>query len=127
MRPRIARSVVTVPPRPREGMSRRYLDAVKVLPCVVCGRLGVDPHHLMRGLPEGERGIARRAADRWAIPLCRQDHDAAHLHGDDEEWLTERGVDGRALAQALWGARDDIKAMLRIIGRNLNARGVYVS
>lgn len=128
MRPRIARSVTPVPPRPREGMSRKHLDAVKVLPCIACGRIGaIDPHHLLRGLPEGERGMGRKAADRYSIPACRKCHDAMHQAGDDEAWLTARNIDGRSAAEALWREREDPKRMLRVVVRSLNARGIFVS
>ena len=125
---RIPRNVVVVPPRPREGMSRAHADHVKQLPCLVCGKVGKgDPHHLMRGLPVGERGTSRRASDQWCIPACRPHHDEMHACGNDDTWLASRGIDGRGIAKSLWTERGDKKAMLRIIIRSLNRRGIYVS
>ena len=129
MRPRIDRSVVTVPPRVREGMSSRHLDDLRALPCAVCGRLvggRSDPHHLLRGLPVKERGMGRRASDQYAIPACRQHHEELHAAADDEAYLTRHGIDGRALARALWAARGDRKAMLRVMARTLNQRGIFI-
>lgn len=122
MRSRIARSVPVVPPRPREGMSEDHRKMIKLLCCLVCGRCAPsDPHHLQRGLPPDQRGMARKAADKYLIPLCRACHDG---HGpDDEAWLAERGVMGRDIAAALWGARGDLEAMHRIVVRNLISRG----
>jgi hypothetical protein len=100
---------------------------VKTLPCLICGLLkNLDPHHLMRGLPPDERGMGRKASDQWAIPACRADHDALHAAGNDDAWLAERNIDGRAIARALWTKRGDLAAMLRIVARSLNARGVYI-
>lgn len=64
-----------------------YLDAVRALPCVLCGRHGVEAHHC-RDLPDhGEQGLydrlpgaARKSGDRDAIPLCRMHHAMFHLH-----------------------------------------------
>lgn len=124
LRARIPRSVVTVPPRKREGMSGAHLAMVRKLPCIVCGRPAEEAHHLLRGLPPDERGTSRRAADRWAVPVCIRDHRAAHAHGDDERWLAERGVDGRAIAAALWSARGDEQAMMRVVERSLLGRRI---
>lgn len=46
-----------------------YLDYIRKLPCVGCGRTPVDPDHLIaRGFEEGKR------VDYYAIPMCRQCH-----------------------------------------------------
>jgi hypothetical protein len=111
-------------------MSASHLKDVKACPCVVCGALkGIDPHHLMRGLPVGERGMSRTAADRYAIPLCRRCHDALHAdkRSDDEAWLMERGVAGRDVAAALWARRGERGEMFKVIVRKLNDRRVYVN
>jgi hypothetical protein len=108
-------------------MSDSHMKMVSALPCLVCGRaepyVRVDPHHLQRGLPVGERGMSRRAADRYLIPLCREHHTAAEAI-DDEAWLTARGIQGRDIAAALWGARGDENAMTRIVERSLLARRI---
>lgn len=128
MRPRIARSVVAVPPRPREGMSGAHLEDIRNMPCLGCGKAPrVDPHHLQRGLDPKERGMGRRASDQHAIPLCRSCHRKAEATGDDEAVLASWGIDGRGLAKCLWTARGDRKAMMRIVVRSLNLRRIYVS
>jgi hypothetical protein len=130
MRPRIARSVVTVPPRPREGMSKQHASDIAKLPCIACGSVrNVHCHHLLR---TGEHGMARRSADSWGIPMCRRCHDpreagSLHHNGDEEAWLAARKIDGRGLARSLWEKRGDLAAMFRIVARSLNARGVYLA
>jgi len=90
---------------------------VRDLTCCVCGSgLEIHAHHLLRAEPGG-RGMALKNADRWAIPLCRAHHDALHGHGGEEEYLAERGIDGRALASALWAERGDAAAMRRVMFR----------
>jgi hypothetical protein len=112
-------------------MSDDHRKMVKRLPCLVCGKNGPsDPHHLKRALPTNERGASRKAADRYLIPLCR---DPLNDHGngchekaegtDDEAWLAENGIDGRAIAGALWRATGELDAMLRIVERSLLTRG----
>jgi hypothetical protein len=49
-----------------------------------------------------------------------------HAAGDDEKWLIERGIDGRAVATALWSERSDPGRMIRVIIRSLSARKIYV-
>lgn len=67
--------------------------------------------------------MGRKAADKYAVPLCRHpathsDHHAdLHAHGDEEAYLMKHGIDGRALASALWAARGDQDAMERIVFR----------
>lgn len=100
----------------REGMDAGHLANVRGLSCVACGwmRRGMHAHHLLRA--EG-RGLSRKTADKWAIPLCPACHLLLHAAGDEEAWLTERGIDGRAVASALWAVRGDPDGMMRIIGR----------
>jgi hypothetical protein len=129
MRPRIARHVVIVPPRPRAGMSEQHRRDVAKLPCIACGSVhNVEAHHLLR---TGEHGMARKSSDQWCIPLDKKCHDpneqdSLHADGDEEAWLAARGIDGRGLARSLWEKRGDLAAMFRIVARSLNARGIYL-
>lgn len=123
MKPRILKSMPPRIPRQREGMDAKHLANVRQLPCLVCGngtstltliQAGVQPHHLLRS---GERGLSYKSADRWAIPLCFHDHNSLHAAGDEDAWLAECGIDGRAVAAALWSERDDLEKMRRVIDR----------
>ena len=79
----------------------QHLAFVRSLPCCVTGQVPAEAHHLLRadGLP---KGVGRKNYDRWTIPLHWTAHRAVHAHGNDEEWLAEHGIDGRALAERLW-------------------------
>lgn len=58
--------------------SSPFLDWVRRLPCLHCGRPGPsDPHH------EGKRGVGQKAHDTLAVPLCR----LCHQHYTDRNVL----------------------------------------
>lgn len=116
MKPRIAKNLPHPIRREREGMSEPHLAMVRQLPCLGCGRQPPNqPHHLLR---TGERGLSRKSSDRWAVPLCFGCHANLHHTGDEDAWFAAIGLDGRAVASALWAARGSISAMERIIFRN---------
>jgi len=109
-----------LPPRrmkpPRPGMSRNHLAFIRSLICPVYpDEWPTEAHHLLRA--DRTRGMGRRAADRYAIPLSMRAHRELHDAGDEEGWLADTGIDGRALAAALWRVSGDIQAGLRIIER----------
>lgn len=121
MIPRIARSVPRSAPKVREGDSRQHLALIRKLPCCVCGGPGGDPHHLLRIHDGAPKGTARRNEDRWAIPVCRAHHDAAHDAGNDESYFAGQGIQARDLASALWACRlkdDALAAMQRVVARH---------
>jgi len=114
--PRIPREVgrAVRQPDPRVAIDHRAM--IRRLVCVVCGRIPVVGAHLRAGLPdEGKGGMALKPHDKWLIPLCPLCHGEQHNEG--ESWIAARGIDGRAVAAALWAARGDIDAMERVIGR----------
>lgn len=115
--PRISRSVQTSIRQAREGMSPTHLAMVRNLPCCLCAsEVNIQAHHLLRVDPSS-RGMGMKNADRWCLPLCLRCHDALHQHGGEEEYLAERGIDGRAVASALWSERGDADGMRRVVFR----------
>lgn len=133
MSARIARTVVIVPPRPREGMSASYLADIRSLPCIICGRPATVAHHLMRVGMEGDRGMGRKNADRWALPFDDEHHgeqypDSIHraYPGGEEAWLAWKQIDGRGLATVLWSHRGAREAMRRVVVRSLTLRGIHI-
>jgi len=58
--------------------SKQYLDWVAQQNCVLCGAYGVHCHHIREG-----QGMAQRASDFLAIPLCPDCHQGPMgIHGD---------------------------------------------
>lgn len=62
----------------------KHLDRIASMPCALCEKLGqhqltrTECHHLREG-----QGMAQRARDELAIPLCRDCHRGPNgLHGD---------------------------------------------
>lgn len=117
---RIKRDAPRPKREPRPGDSRAHLAWLKTLSCVICGIRADDPHHLLGNLDGLPKGMGRKNEDRWAVPVCRRHHDAAHAAGDDEAWFTGQGIDARALAAGLWRVTGDGDAGDRLIYR---ARG----
>jgi hypothetical protein len=122
IKPRISRTVKRAIRPLSEGMSTRHLELIRACHCVVSWATPpCDAHHLLRVEGEGVKGMARRHADRWAVPLAHRLHtadfgvDTAHGSGDDEAWLASKGIDGRALANALWTTTGDLAAMERVV------------
>lgn len=115
--PRITKKELTHMRRPRLGMDRAHLEKIRQCPCVICGARDAEAHHLLRS---GERGLSLKSPDRFAIALCPRCHRTLHDKGDEEAYLTSRGIDGRALAGALWAVRGEkIEAYRRVV---FNAR-----
>lgn len=109
MKPRIVKDIAQPKREPRDGMDTKHLANVRQCLCVCCGKSHlVHAHHLLRA--EG-RGLSRKTADKWAIPLCLPCHEMLHRRGDEEAYLAERGIDGRAVASALWAARGEVPRM----------------
>ena len=103
----------------REGNSKDHLELIRRLPSCVSGVAGpCDPHHLKSGPAASERSVGRRATDRWAVPLKRDEHDQLERISSrlEEAWFRERGVsDVIELANALWINTGDLDRMLRVL------------
>lgn len=115
--PRIPKVMSKHARKKREGMSRQHLTWIKTLPCCVCLGRTRDPHHLLENVDGLPKGVGRKNADKWAIPVCRLDHDQAHAAGNDEVYFRKRDIDARSLAQALWRVSGDTEAGLRLVYR----------
>jgi len=100
----------------REGMSEKHLALIRQLPCCVCGRAGGEAHHCKYGT--GERGMGLRSTDKFAIPLCNEDHiNGVERVGSRNEhaWFVKRGVNPLDLAAGLWSVTGDLETMKRVL------------
>lgn len=80
-----------------------YLAFLRTKPCCVCYRAAsffnpVDPAHIRIGL----FAMQMKPDDRYATPLCRQDHDAQHAFGSESEWWRLTGLDPFEVAATLY-------------------------
>jgi hypothetical protein len=107
----------------REGNSEAHLACIRDLSCCVTGAPGPnDPHHLKDRLTH-ERGMGRRATDRWAVPLSRWKHDELENLGSrkEREWFRAHGIeDPLELANALFLATGDLVRMEAVLAAHRN-------
>lgn len=102
-----------------EGNSNAHLALIRMLPCSVCEvAKGVHAHHLRSLQAAKERGVGRKASDRWAVSLCRAHHEDIHRYGSrrEPEWFMDGfEINPHALANALWNNTGDISRLSRVL------------
>jgi hypothetical protein len=82
--------------RLRDKEHRRF---VLRQPCLVCGRVPSDPHHLTFTQP---RALGRRVSDEFTVPVCRLHHRELHRSGDEAAWWRRLNIDPVPVALRLW-------------------------
>jgi ERF superfamily len=82
--------------RLRDKEHRRF---VLRQPCLVCGRVPSDPHHLTFTQP---RALGRRVSDEFTVPICRLHHRELHRSGDEAAWWRRLNIDPVPVALRLW-------------------------
>lgn len=97
-RPLVDKNVLTLP-EPRRIRDRDHISLVSGRPCLVCGRLPSDPHHLRFAQ---SRALSRKVSDEFTVPLCRGHHRELHRYGDEAAWWDRLGIDVLEFARALW-------------------------
>ena len=68
-------------------------------PCLVCGRVPSDPHHLTFTQP---RALGRRVSDEFIVPVCRVHHRELHRSGGELAWWRRLNIDPVPVALRLW-------------------------
>jgi hypothetical protein len=94
----IDKSVLALP-APRRIRDREHVKSVVKQPCLVCGRLPADPHHLRFAQSPA---LGRKVSDEFTVPLCRGHHREVHRCGDEATWWKRTGIDPSAAARVLW-------------------------
>ena len=86
-------------PAPRRIRDREHVKSVAKQPCLVCGRIPADAHHLrFAQVP----ALGRKVSDEFTVPLCRGHHPEVHHCGDEAGWWNTTGIDPTVAARALW-------------------------
>jgi hypothetical protein len=96
--------------RSRSGMIRALGKTVRLRdkdhrkfvlrqPCLVCGRVPSDPHHLTFTQP---RALGYRVSDEFTVPVCRIHHRELHRSGDEAGWWQKLNIDPLPVALRLW-------------------------
>jgi len=86
-------------PEPRRIRDRDHVRFVVNQPCLICGRVPSDPHHLRLAQ---HPALGRKVSDEFTVPLCRGHHREVHHCGDEAGWWQAVGIDPSASARALW-------------------------
>jgi hypothetical protein len=94
----IDKSVLTLP-EPRRIRDRSHVKFVAQHPCLICGRLPSDAHHLRFAQT---RALGPKVSDEFTVPLCRGHHREVHHCGDEAAWWRNVRMDPVATARALW-------------------------
>jgi hypothetical protein len=68
-------------------------------PCLLCGRVPSDPHHLTFTQP---RALGRRVSDEFTVPVCRIHHRELHRSGNEAAWWRRLNIDPLPVALKLW-------------------------
>jgi hypothetical protein len=87
--------------KPVRMRDRNHLRFVSTQPCLACGRIPSDAHHLRFAQ---ERALGRKVSDEFTVPLCRLHHRELHQRGDELLWWRHLNVNPLDTAQRLWRA-----------------------
>src|SRR5438874_1725931 len=85
--------------RLRDKDHRKFLTRQ---PCLVCGRVPSDSHHLTFAQP---RALGNRVSDEFTVPVCRIHHRELHRSGDEAAWWQKLNIDPVSVALRLWEHR----------------------
>jgi hypothetical protein len=78
---------------------KEHSKFVTTQPCVVCGRMPSEAHHIRFAQP---RALGRKVSDEYTVPVCRLHHRELHRYGDEASWWAGVGVDPVPIALELW-------------------------
>jgi hypothetical protein len=94
----VNKATLTIP-EPRRIRDREHVRYVAKQPCLVCGRVPCDAHHLRFAQP---RALGRKVSDEFTVPLCRGHHREVHGSGDEAAWWQKTTINPTAAARRLW-------------------------
>jgi hypothetical protein len=97
--PEINAEGVTAIGKPVRERDRDHLRFVAAQPCLVCGRIPSDAHHIKFA---EQRAMGRKVSDRFAVPICRLHHRELHRRGNERVWWQNQGIEPLPIATSLW-------------------------
>jgi hypothetical protein len=80
--------------------NKAHLAFVAAQPCLVCQCPPCEAHHLKFAQP---RSLGRKVSDEFAVPLCRDQHQQLHRHGEIAWWANVQ-IAPIEVATELWEA-----------------------
>ena len=93
-----------------------YLAMIRQLPCLYCGHDVSEAAHVRYASAAFGKasGLGKKPEDKFAVPLCAQDHrlatHAQHNRNEEAFWIGI-GINPLLVAQKLWERRFDFPAM----------------
>jgi hypothetical protein len=122
---RIAHASPDPTPKKRPAKRASYLKFLHELPCCITGRTGVQAAHVSFSAPwygSYGRGRGTKVPDRFALPLCAEEHDLQHSCklGSESDYWDAKGINPHELANTLWGLfcdYDEYEAIERCTAR----------
>jgi hypothetical protein len=78
---------------------KEHCKFVASQPCVVCGRMPTEAHHIRFAQP---RALGRKVSDEYTVPVCRLHHRELHDYGDESSWWAAVSIDPVPIALELW-------------------------
>ena len=96
---RIIDKTILAIPAARRIRDREHVKSVAKEPCLVCGRIPTDAHHLRFAQ---SRALGHKVSDEFIVPLCRGHHREVHRYGDERSWWNKNGIDPTVAARVLW-------------------------
>ena len=102
--------------REKRMVDEDHLAFVRTLPCLVCGIISGEAHHL---LSAPERGMSRRSDDNHTLPLCHRHHMALHHTGNERKYLLEHAAlpEPVQLSELIYGISGNELKALGLIAR----------
>jgi hypothetical protein len=86
-------------PKPTRLRDKDHLRFIATQPCLVCGRVPSDAHHLRFAQA---RALGRKVSDEFTVPLCRTHHRELHRAGDETGWWNQLRLDPIPASRGLW-------------------------
>jgi hypothetical protein len=95
---KIDKSILSIA-TPKRLRNRAHLQFVAEQPCLICGRVPSDAHHLKFSQP---RALGLNVSDEFTVPLCRGHHRELHNAGNEQQWWTAHEIDALTVANGMW-------------------------
>jgi hypothetical protein len=99
--------------------SKKHLDFIRSLPCLVCGDdQGSDACHVRYSeYPKVNPGIGAKPGDEFTVPMCRRHHSYQHRGSETQFWAS-LGIDPLKIAEELFHVTGDHAAACSFIKRH---------
>jgi len=94
----IDKSLLAIP-EVKRLRDKDHLQFVVTQPCLVCGRLPAEAHHLKFSQPSA---LSRKVSDAFTVPLCALHHRDLHTTGNEMAWWEKKKINPLPVANDLW-------------------------